>query len=144
MKKKIMILLISVFALTGCDQKADSPSGTDVLQSSEPIAVQENESSELGGNIQPIETEPEPVDLTIPIVYMTEDISPEGLMAVYEALGWVPSEKVAVKLSTGEPPASNYLRPELIADLVQSVEGTIRKCRETNSYGIEELELFYH
>ncbi len=142
MKKKIMILLISVFALTGCGQKADSPSGTDVPQSSEPIAVQENESSEPGGNIQPIETEPEPADLTIPVVYMTEDISPEGLMAVYEALGWVPSEKVAVKLSTGEPPASNYLRPELIADLVQSVEGTIVECN--TAYGGSRAETAMH
>lgn len=52
-------------------------------------------------------------------VYMTTDISPEGLMKVYEALNWTPAGKVAVKLSTGEPPASNYLRPELISDLVQ-------------------------
>ena len=59
---------------------------------------------------------------------MTTDISPEGLMAVYEALGWEPTGKLAVKLSTGEPPASNYLRPELIRDLVQSVNGTIVEC----------------
>ena len=39
-------------------------------------------------------------------------------MAVYEALNWTPTGNVAVKLSTGEPPASNYLRPELIADLL--------------------------
>ena len=64
----------------------------------------------------------------LPAVYMTTDISPEGLMAVYEALGWEPTGKLAVKLSTGEPPASNYLRPELIRDLVQSVNGTIVEC----------------
>ena len=63
-----------------------------------------------------------------PTVYFTSDISPEGLLAVYEALGWEPTGKVAVKLSTGEPPASNYLRPELIKDLVQSVNGTIVEC----------------
>ena len=60
-----------------------------------------------------------------PTVYFTSDISPAGLVAVYEALGWTPTGKVAVKLSTGEPPASNYLRPELIADLVHKVDGTI-------------------
>jgi len=58
-------------------------------------------------------------------VYFTSDISPAGLMAVYNALGQQPSGRVAVKLSTGEPPNSNYLRPALIKDLVQSVKGTI-------------------
>ena len=61
-------------------------------------------------------------------VYFTSDISPEGLMKVYEQLNWTPEGKVAVKLSTGEPPASNYLDPELIKDLVQSVDGTIVEC----------------
>lgn len=68
-----------------------------------------------------------------PAVFMTTDISPAGLMAVYEALGWTPTGNVAVKLSTGEPPASNYLRPELIADLVQAVGGTIVECN--TAYG---------
>ena len=72
------------------------------------------------------EEEPAPTDA--PVVYFTSDISPEGLVAVYKALNWEPSGKVAVKLSTGEPPASNYLRPELIKDLVQEVDGTIVEC----------------
>lgn len=38
------------------------------------------------------------------------------------------SGKTAVKLSTGEPPASNYLRPALIKDLVQLVHGTVVEC----------------
>ena len=63
-----------------------------------------------------------------PVVYFTDDISPEGLVAVYEALGWKPAGPVAVKLSTGEPPYSNYLRPELIKDLVELVDGTIVEC----------------
>ena len=63
-----------------------------------------------------------------PVVYFTSDISPEGLVAVYKALNWEPSGKVAVKLSTGEPPESNYLRPELIKDLVQLLDGTIVEC----------------
>jgi uncharacterized Fe-S center protein len=52
-------------------------------------------------------------------------------MAVYNALEQKPdnatinSGKVAVKITTGEPPNSNYLRPELIKDLVQSVKGTL-------------------
>ena len=39
----------------------------------------------------------------------------------------------AVKISTGEPPASNYLRPELIGDLVKTVDGTIVECN--TAYG---------
>ena len=63
-----------------------------------------------------------------PIVYFTDAITPEGLVAVFEALNWKPTGPVAVKLSTGEPPDSNYLRPELIADLVHLVDGTIVEC----------------
>ena len=37
-----------------------------------------------------------------PTVYFTSDISPEGLMSVYEALDWEPTGNVAVKISTGE------------------------------------------
>lgn len=76
------------------------------------------------------------------VVYMTTDISPKGLMSVYEALGWEPEGKVAVKLSTGEPPASNYLRPELIRELVQSVDGTIVECN--TAYGGSRAETAMH
>lgn len=68
-----------------------------------------------------------------PVVYFTSDISSKGMVAVYEKLNWTPKGKVAVKLSTGEPPASNYLRPELIKDLVQLVNGTIVECN--TAYG---------
>ncbi len=75
-------------------------------------------------------------------VYFTADISPEGLQKVYEALGWEPTGKVAVKLSTGEPPASNYLDPNLIKDLVQSVNGTIVECN--TAYGGSRTEAAMH
>ena len=42
-----------------------------------------------------------------PAVYMTSRITPEGLMAVYEALGReAQGENVAVKISTGETAAT--------------------------------------
>ena len=63
-----------------------------------------------------------------PKVYFTTDISPEGLMRVYEALGVEAHGNVAVKISTGEPGGKNYLKPELIGMLVQSVDGTIVEC----------------
>jgi len=68
-----------------------------------------------------------------PVVYFTSDISSAGLLAVYEKLGWDPGGKVAVKVSTGEPPASNYLRAELIGDLVRRLNGTIVECN--TAYG---------
>lgn len=68
-----------------------------------------------------------------PVVYMTRNIDSAGLMKVYQSLQWTPSGRVAVKLSTGEPPASNYLDPELIRELVQSVDGTIVECN--TAYG---------
>lgn len=77
-----------------------------------------------------------------PIVYFTSDISPEGMVAVYKALGWEPAGKVAVKLSTGEPPASNHLRPELIRDLVELVDGTIVECN--TAYGGSRAETAMH
>lgn len=76
------------------------------------------------------------------VVYFTSDISPEGLMAVYEALGWEPTGTVAVKLSMGEPPASNYLEPELIKELVQSVDATIVECN--TAYGGSRTETAMH
>ena len=66
-------------------------------------------------------------------VFFTSDISAQGLVHIYEQLGWQPEGKVAVKISTGEPPASNYLRPELIKDLVQILDGTIVECN--TAYG---------
>lgn len=77
-----------------------------------------------------------------PVVYMTTDISSEGLMAIYEALDANPTGKVAVKMSTGEPPSSNYLRPELIKELIQSVNGTIVECN--TAYGGQRSSTAMH
>ena len=61
-------------------------------------------------------------------VYLTKDITPEGLVKVYEALGVKPVGKVAVKISTGEMGGNNYLKPALIEKLVKKVDGTIVEC----------------
>lgn len=52
-------------------------------------------------------------------------------MAVCNALERTPDGKVAVKLSTGEPPNINCLRQELTSDLVKALDGTIRQPRIT-------------
>ncbi len=77
------------------------------------------------------------------IVYMTAEITPEALMEIYTALGTgLEGNQTAVKLSTGEPPASNYLDPNLIKELVQSVNGTIVECN--TAYGGSRSETAMH
>jgi hypothetical protein len=66
-------------------------------------------------------------------VYMTTDISPEGLVRMYEVLGVNATGKVAVKLHTGEGAESNYLRPDFIEPLVTLLNGTIVECN--TAYG---------
>lgn len=61
-------------------------------------------------------------------VYFTSDISPDGLVKIYEALGWTPVGDVAIKLSTGEGANSYNLDPALIGKLVKNVNGTIVEC----------------
>lgn len=128
MKRKrnvlLLVSLIFVFLLGGCSQSEDTGK-QEQTHKTESKPSQKNEQNK----------EPS-------IVYFTSDISPEGLMAVYEKLGWTPEGKVAVKLSTGEPPASNYLQPDLIKDLVQSVNGTIVECN--TAYGGSRAETAMH
>lgn len=62
------------------------------------------------------------------MVYFTKEISPDSLIKIYNALGFSPEGKLGVKMSTGEPPHSNYLRPELIGKLVKMLGGTIVEC----------------
>lgn len=61
-------------------------------------------------------------------VFFTTDISPEGLVRVYNALGVTMKGKVAVKISTGEPGGHNFLQPSLIEKLVKQLGGTIAEC----------------
>ena len=52
-------------------------------------------------------------------VYFTKEITPASLKKIYKALGVTLKDKVAVKISTGEPGGHNYLDPALIAPLVR-------------------------
>lgn len=156
MKRKIVCSVLSavlILSLSGCGGNADpvpesvtSADGT--MQDSEETSAKQGEEQPQTAdsesapleNSEEEETEPQNTDNSV--VYFTSDISPEGLMSVYEALGWEPVGKVAVKLSTGEPPASNYLDPALIADLVQSVDATIVECN--TAYGGSRTETAMH
>jgi len=61
-------------------------------------------------------------------VYMTKEISPEALVRIYEALGVPAHGHVAIKISTGEMGGNNYLKPTLIRNLVEKVNGTLVEC----------------
>ena len=67
-------------------------------------------------------------DADVPVVDMFKNITPENLIAIYKQLGRPVSGKVAVKIHTGEPGGNNYLKPALIKDFVQSINGTIVEC----------------
>ena len=153
MKRKhnvlLVISLIFTLLLVGCSQSEDrGKQEQEPMHKTESQTSQKNEqistsNSENGNaNTNANENNQSKQDKEASTVYFTSDISPKGLMAVYEKLGWTPTGKVAVKLSTGEPPASNYLQPDLIKDLVQSVNGTIVECN--TAYGGSRAETAMH
>lgn len=61
-------------------------------------------------------------------VYFTKEITPESLIKIYNKLEKDLTGNVAIKISTGEPGGHNYLKPELIKDLVNLLNGTIVEC----------------
>ena len=61
-------------------------------------------------------------------VYFTKEITPESLVKIYNKLEKELNGNVAIKISTGEPGGHNYLKPELIKDLVNLLKGTIVEC----------------
>lgn len=103
MKKMLLALLASASIFAGCKQKQPTPV---------------------------VEPEPEPEEAT---VFLTREISPEALVRIYQALGVEATGRVAVKVSTGEGSNPNYLKPELIKELVFLVDGTIVECN--TAYG---------
>lgn len=66
--------------------------------------------------------------LAQPTVYFTREITPESLVKIYKALGVEATGRVAVKISTGEGGNTHYLKPTLIRQLVEEVNGTIVEC----------------
>lgn len=122
------ILVISLFILAGCSSEK-SEAEENILPQKE---VVEEEIEKPEDNVQE-ETS---------VVYMTENISSDSLIAIFNALGAQIEGNVAVKLSTGEP-GSNYLRTDLIGDLVQSFDHpTIVECN--TAYGGQRASTAMH
>ena len=75
-------------------------------------------------------------------VFFTTDISPESLVKIYKALGVEVKGRVAVKISTGEAGNNHYLKPTLIRNLVNEVNGTIVEC--CTAYGGSRQDVTKH
>ena len=149
----VLMIVGLLFSLCACTQEEGSAQSPPSVQSAQQQQEQQEQQEQQTADTETTQQEqqiagseatqqqPEAAQGT-PVVYMTRAVTPEGLMAVYQALQWEPQGRVAVKLSTGEPPASNYLRPELIAGLVQSLDGTIVECN--TAYGGSRAETAMH
>ena len=77
---------------------------------------------------------------TISTVYLTKEISPEALVNIYKALGVEATGRVAVKMSTGEGSNPNYLKPELVKNLIMEVDGTIVECNTAYGNAPEDVK----
>lgn len=140
-----MAFVLACCIFSGCSSRTPAGNTEDSILNEQIVST--NESKPDMEEIETIQTEPvqsEPITENDgkPVVYMTTNISSYGLTEIYEALNWMPTGEVAVKLSTGEPPASHYLSPELIAALVQTVDGTIVECN--TAYGGSRAETAMH
>jgi len=123
----IALLIVLAFSIvSGC-----TPKNSEVDNPNQNIIDERaTDGKETAENTEPTA---EPDSETVPIVYMTKDISPEGLIRIYEALGRQATGKVGIKVHMGEPGGHNYLNPDLIKDFVLSVNGTFVDCN--TAYG---------
>lgn len=148
MKKITVLSLFAFFMLTmlpGCETAGSSVPSPNEAISSVPETESNNEETipiEPSSNSEESQPPLAVQDGEIPAVYMTADISPEGLWTVYKALERTPTGNVAIKLSTGEANNTHYLSPDLIKDLVQSVNGTIVECN--TAYGGKRANTAMH
>lgn len=149
MKKSVlwtMAAVLAVFSLTGCGkdtetQNTQTKKNENQVQSSETTADVADHTEQPDAGQENDSSEEEASKKDDSVVYMTTDISSEGLMAVYDKLEASPDGKVAVKLSTGEP-GSNYLKADLIEKLVKSLQATIVECN--TAYGGERSSTKMH
>lgn len=125
MKRRLIFLILTttMFLFSSCGQNE---------QQENRMTNKENLQEQNGGTSTEAEGEKAGQSDSSPLVYMTTNISADGLMAAYEALEASPAGDVAVKLSTGEL-GSNYLRTDLIGGLVQSLDASIVECN--TAYG---------
>ena len=137
MKKCITILLTAFLlmsSLPGCGAKSAPTAGknTSSVSSAKPV--------QAGGALA--SAAPKQKLSGTPKVYMTSHITPDGLIAIYNALGRKATGKVGIKLTVGEAGDTLYLSPDLIKKFVLSVKGTFVDCN--TAYGGQRTETALH
>ncbi len=61
-------------------------------------------------------------------VYFTSKITKENMVEIFKKLNIELEGKVAVKVHSGEAGNQNYLRPEILSDIINYVKGTVVEC----------------
>lgn len=123
----LLVLLLLLMYMAGCN-KSDNGVTESVSETTGSQTATETTKTETTAAVttteQTEETSAETTTAALPVVYMTTEITPESLVAIYEALGCEVTGNVGIKVSFGEPGGNYYLSPDLVKDLVVSVNGT--------------------
>ena len=61
-------------------------------------------------------------------VLFTDDLSSNGLVKIFDALGVTLKGNIAIKIHSGEKGNQNYLKPEYVEELIKHVNGTVVEC----------------
>lgn len=61
-------------------------------------------------------------------VFFTKELTSNALVRIYEALGRELKGNVAVKIHSGELGGHNFIKPEMMKELIKRVNGTIVEC----------------
>ena len=110
----VFLVVFTVLFMSCADKAAAKGASQQAGETARPVKNDQTGNSTIPNDVS-----------TNALVYFTADISPAGLLAIYQALGLQASGNVAVKIHTGEPGNTHFLKPDLIKDLVQRVNGTI-------------------
>ena len=108
--KKILNLWLGVMVLAACQpaQKELEPAPAQTAQTATAAPAQATAAS--------AQTAPEKA-----VVYFTRDISPEGLVKIYDKISATIDGKVAIKLHTGEPNGPNILPVPMVKTLWEHI-----------------------
>ena len=75
-------------------------------------------------------------------VYFTSDITPQGVMKLYNAINFPLEGNTCIKVHSGEPGNQNFLRPGFWRDIISEVDGTVVECN--TAYEGKRNKTFLH
>ena len=61
-------------------------------------------------------------------VLFTDDLSSNGLVKIFDALGVTLKGNIAIKIHSGEKGNQKYMKPEYVEELIKHVNGTVVEC----------------